>query len=243
MGFSPQQLDDAYDAYRKDPSTVSDLFKLCIAVAHQQSSISTWNESRLSRDDIAQESAIAAFVALPTLKEGTIFSLWYLGVMRNKTNDALRKLYTATENALLANPPKDEPKHNSEWTRIAQAAGENLPLVRLLYQGLTVEEAANELGITKDAPHSHQGSGGHSMNNGTQRKFFLGMHDLTNCKEQNKADKLPPPSFSLQPSLSMGPKIIFDHAIGDPDALAIVSEWQPRFKVTWVNSIEALEAW
>jgi DNA-directed RNA polymerase specialized sigma24 family protein len=160
---SPRQLDEAYDTYRQDPNTASDFFKLCLAVAHQQTSISAWNESKLNREDIAQEAAIAAFVALPTLKEGTIFALWYLGVIRNKTNDALRKLYTTTakEKAypttedgredLMAGLPNYESRQDSQWTRIAEAAGDNLPLVRLIGQGLTVEEAANEIGITKKA--------------------------------------------------------------------------------------------
>jgi RNA polymerase sigma factor (sigma-70 family) len=151
MGFNARQLDDAYNAYQQDPNTASDFFKLCLAVAHQQTSISAWNESKLGREDIAQEATIAAFTAIPTIKKDIVFSLWFLGAIRNKTNDALRKLYAATENALLAKPPNDDPKQDSEWTRIAQAAGENLPLVKLLRQGLTVEEAAAELGITKEA--------------------------------------------------------------------------------------------
>jgi predicted DNA-binding protein (UPF0251 family) len=140
MGFNARQLDDAYNAYQQDPNTASDFFKLCLAVAHQQTSISAWNESKLGREDIAQEATIAAFTAIPTIKKDIV-----------KTNDALRKLYAATENALLAKPPNDDPKQDSEWTRIGQAAGENLPLVKLLRQGLTVEEAAAELGITKEA--------------------------------------------------------------------------------------------
>jgi hypothetical protein len=80
------------------------------------------------------------------------------------------------------------------------------------------------------------------MNNSTTRKFLLGMHDFS-CEEQNKADKLAPPSFTSQPSLSMGPKIIFANAIGDPEAVAIVNEWRPNFGVTIVDKLPEDSNW
>jgi hypothetical protein len=66
------------------------------------------------------------------------------------------------------------------------------------------------------------------MNNSPKRKFLLGMHDFS-CKEQNKADKLP--------------KIIFANAIGDPEAVAIVAEWRPKFSCTVVNTLPEHVGW
>ena len=67
-------------------------------------------------------------------------------------------------------------------------------------------------------------------------------HDFE-CKEQNKADKLAPPSFTSQPSLSMGPKIIWANAIGDPEAVAIVAEWRPKFSCTVVSTLPEHIGW
>jgi hypothetical protein len=40
----------------------------------------------------------------------------------------------------------------------------------------------------------------------------------------------------------MGESVILDFVMGEEEATLIVESWQPRFKVTRVDSIEALEA-
>ena len=54
--------------------------------------------------------------------------------------------------------------------------------------------------------------------------------------------KCPQQLVSRPRSLTMGESVILDFLMGEEEATLIVESWQPRFKVTWVDSIEALEA-
>jgi len=84
----------------------------------------------------------------------------------------------------------------------------------------------------------------------SQNKFpahpnFSPRSNDSHSKEQKQAvdDQVSsPPSLQAQLSLSMGPNVIFANAIGDPNAQAIVNEWRPTFRVTWISKKE-FETW
>jgi len=100
------------------------------------------------------------------------------------------------------------------------------------------------------------GEGGYNLTPGG-RDYEYKDPRLTVRKEEHPEPDLAPKPFlfpvlhsrqldwsggaSKQPSIYMGQKMIFDHAIGDPLAQAIVAEWQPRFHVRIVDSLAELD--
>ena len=71
----------------------------------------------------------------------------------------------------------------------------------------------------------------------TQPNFLARSNDLQ-IKDHYAADESNPPSLQTQPSLSMGANVIIANAMGDPNAMALVEAWRPRFTIKTVTSIE-----
>ena len=146
-----QELEDAYQRYREDPDTAHELFSACLATATQQSSVWAWgHDSHFDREAIAQEAVIAAFLALPTLKPETLFSWWFLRVIRNKCSDAIRQRITRREEHLAVEYSGSD-EWESSFPRLLDAAGSNVQLITELAQDYDLHAVAEKLGITVGA--------------------------------------------------------------------------------------------
>lgn len=123
---------------------------------------SGWGEA----DDLAQETFVAAWTSLRTLKEPAGFRAWLLGIAWRKTQDRIRsgQRRAARDHGWLETVDVPAGVAPEERLALAQAMGELAPDVRAcvvlcLADGLSHPEAALALGLPLGTVKSHVARG------------------------------------------------------------------------------------
>lgn len=132
-----QTLDTAFERYRTDRDTAHHLFTCCIQFAKDLAVASD------DADDIAHDAAWAAWQNFNTLKPETLFSAWYLRVVKNKLRDYSRKARTRTKYEELDMIQPQRPISAAEQSSMLAQAGKERAMVEMLLAGHTLEEVAD----------------------------------------------------------------------------------------------------
>jgi len=148
-----EEVEALYSAYTKDPDNLSKqtaLFEACYKVARSQITVYTYH-SDVDPEDITQDVVFAAWQSLPTKKPEVMFSFWLLNVLRNKTNDALRKKYQRSFDPLSDVMPTNAWESSYCRLEAIDTSDENKALLRFLYADFDVKAAAAHFGWTEGA--------------------------------------------------------------------------------------------
>lgn len=155
-------LDAAYERYRSDHDTAHELFQLCIAFAKD-----IIGKSNPDFDEAAQDSAWTAWERFNTLRPETLFSAWYLRVVRSKVRDYGRKAKRRqTREAQDFSRP--QPAFTSEeQDQMRQRAGKERDTVDLLLAGHTLDDLAAQLQVTVKTIRRRLHAAGKEASNGS----------------------------------------------------------------------------
>lgn len=137
-------LEQAFADYKQDTSNGHNFLRACLTFAR-----SIVSETDPDRQDIAYSSAWKAWEKFSDLSMAPrAFPFWFIRVVKNNQRDAYRKRVTRQhyeERGMCSACPCFTPEEAQRLRELAQA---HLPIVDLLLQGHTLEEAANALDLS-----------------------------------------------------------------------------------------------
>lgn len=140
--MTASELNQHFRRYTLDHDYAHHLFQATIAYARERI-----NSNNPDREEIIMDTAWSAWEHYATLPTSRDFTPWFHRALRNKTTDYRRKSQTRSryeESAVFCEPTFSL----EERANMRQSAGKHEPLIDLLLDGWSIEEAATLLGVS-----------------------------------------------------------------------------------------------